>query len=221
MPGGHQHKRRKDDGAVVEKGLKARKGDRGIAAENRGGVDEIDQSAKQSQCANVAAGGVANPPLAPDHKGHGVHPDAAGVKRETAAKLKADFSAEAFPCQLAHFQSCQRCPQDGKNELDFLLGEASDKQNSDYHQGGDKCGKEEVERREHGSGDLIRRGEKILVGKEIAKKIAEAPRGLRCQCLNEVHVEKFLSERVKRGVRASLYYRSAQKSRQSEQKKRF
>ena len=110
---GAEHQR-----AMIDQCMEACERKAGIVTKDIGGIDEIDKSTQKSKGTDIAAGSLAHDPLAPNSKGHCVHKDAAGIKRQYAAPLKANyFTAQGFPKDLRDLKNHQKCPKRGKYDL--------------------------------------------------------------------------------------------------------
>ena len=173
IAGDQHHQAGEKHRAVEHKGVHSGKRDTGIGRQHRHGIEEIDAGTQQTQGAGIAAGGFLHISLAPDGKGHGVHIQAAGIQWQNAGPFNTNgLAGNAFPNDLGYLQHNHGGPHRNKHGLDgvFLLAHHNGRNDHDGQHDG---GKNEVQRSKHRTGELIRRGQEILMGKEIFKQVAE------------------------------------------------
>ena len=173
VAGDQHHQAGEEHHAMVDEGMHTRKVDARIGGKHRHGIEEIDAAAQQTQGAGIAAGGFLHISLASDGKGHGVHIQAAGIQWQNAGPFNTNgLAGNAFPNDLGNLQHNHGGPHRNKHGLDgvFLLAHHNGGYNDDSQHDGRK---NEVQRSKHRTRELIRRGQEILMGKEIFKQIAE------------------------------------------------
>ena len=109
----HEHAAEQHD-AVEKHGVRACKGQAGVVGEHVGGIEKVDGRPQKTQRAKISAARLFHVFIAPECKGHGIHKDAAGVKRQNTAPFKAYLvAADRLPGDLDNLPDRHGRPQHG------------------------------------------------------------------------------------------------------------
>lgn len=164
------HEHGKEHRSVEGEGVEAHEGDTGVVREDVYGVDEVDRRADKPHREKITASRKTDGSLLRKTEGKGVEIDAARVKGQNPADLKARFtSAERFVCRLDDLKYNEKTPQRQKYVFARVLCSFRNDDGKDYDRRQKARRKYQVKRRKELSRQ-IETAEEVLVCKEIFYK---------------------------------------------------